>query len=162
MSATLTRGLIGACPPRSPNNHTALDSIPTNESHRLQPRPRETNHDGAATERQDAGARLVFPPPGDRVEQADSNEEIVRCDPCGARAFATLPAHFGPRGHGGRHPSRQRVGYVHGGQRGPVRPDQDRKSTRLNSSHLVISYAVFCLKKKKKMIRCVHSLSIVL
>src|SRR5256885_10004774 len=27
----------------------------------------------------------------------------------------------------------------------------DRKSTRLNSSHLVISYAVFCLKKKKQM-----------
>src|SRR2546426_6967552 len=29
-------------------------------------------------------------------------------------------------------------------------PGRDRKSTRLNSSHLVISYAVFCLKKKKK------------
>src|SRR5256885_4553053 len=29
-------------------------------------------------------------------------------------------------------------------------PGGDRKSTRLNSSHLVISYAVFCLKKKKK------------
>src|SRR5256885_16999268 len=29
----------------------------------------------------------------------------------------------------------------------------DRKSTRLNSSHLVISYAVFCLKKKKKNLR---------
>src|SRR5256885_4761156 len=29
---------------------------------------------------------------------------------------------------------------------------EDRKSTRLNSSHLVISYAVFCLKKKKKLI----------
>src|SRR2546426_6967558 len=29
------------------------------------------------------------------------------------------------------------------------RDDADRKSTRLNSSHLVISYAVFCLKKKK-------------
>src|SRR5256885_7184806 len=28
-------------------------------------------------------------------------------------------------------------------------PTIDRKSTRLNSSHLVISYAVFCLKKKK-------------
>src|SRR5690625_5687546 len=28
------------------------------------------------------------------------------------------------------------------------RPDQDRKSTRLNSSHVAISYAVFCLKKK--------------
>src|SRR5256885_8076432 len=32
-----------------------------------------------------------------------------------------------------------------------VQPERrDRKSTRLNSSHLVISYAVFCLKKKKK------------
>src|SRR2546426_6125726 len=31
---------------------------------------------------------------------------------------------------------------------------QDRKSTRLNSSHLVISYAVFCLKKKKTMKYC--------
>src|SRR5437870_11558911 len=29
------------------------------------------------------------------------------------------------------------------------RPDIDRKSTRLNSSHVAISYAVFCLKKKK-------------
>src|SRR5256885_13314003 len=36
----------------------------------------------------------------------------------------------------------------------PITPQDmtkgDRKSTRLNSSHLVISYAVFCLKKKKK------------
>src|SRR5690349_22287615 len=30
------------------------------------------------------------------------------------------------------------------------RAEQDRKSTRLNSSHVEISYAVFCLKKKKK------------
>src|SRR5437868_15491722 len=30
------------------------------------------------------------------------------------------------------------------------RPMRDRKSTRLNSSHVSISYAVFCLKKKKK------------
>src|SRR5204863_7146127 len=29
--------------------------------------------------------------------------------------------------------------------------DEDRKSTRLNSSHVEISYAVFCLKKKKKI-----------
>src|SRR2546426_10249926 len=41
------------------------------------------------------------------------------------------------------------------GDPGPPRqprgePPQDRKSTRLNSSHLVISYAVFCLKKKKR------------
>src|SRR5256885_6156619 len=33
---------------------------------------------------------------------------------------------------------------------GPGGELADRKSTRLNSSHLVISYAVFCLKKKKK------------
>src|SRR5205807_7873096 len=51
---------------------------------------------------------------------------------------------------------------VHGLAEGGVRPRvgrdadreisriRDRKSTRLNSSHLVISYAVFCLKKKKK------------
>src|SRR5256885_10053288 len=38
---------------------------------------------------------------------------------------------------------------------------RDRKSTRLNSSHLVISYAVFCLKKKKKQLhqmnRCLET-----
>src|SRR6266566_6374948 len=42
-------------------------------------------------------------------------------------------------------------------RRASVRPDRprrrDRKSTRLNSSHLVISYAVFCLKKKKHKFR---------
>src|SRR5437870_9820699 len=31
----------------------------------------------------------------------------------------------------------------------------DRKSTRLNSSHVAISYAVFCLKKKKKLIKII-------
>src|SRR2546426_5731271 len=35
----------------------------------------------------------------------------------------------------------------------PFLADGDRKSTRLNSSHLVISYAVFCLKKKKKEVK---------
>src|SRR3712207_6926207 len=34
----------------------------------------------------------------------------------------------------------------------------DRKSTRLNSSHANISYAVFCLKKKKIHMCCLHSL----
>src|SRR6266568_5889348 len=33
----------------------------------------------------------------------------------------------------------------------PVRDARDRKSTRLNSSHSSISYAVFCLKKKKRI-----------
>src|SRR2546430_12592870 len=44
---------------------------------------------------------------------------------------------------------------------GPVRAflrnaPKDRKSTRLNSSHSQISYAVFCLKKKKKTYSCEH------
>src|SRR2546430_7977239 len=62
---------------------------------------------------------------------------------------------------------------VHVGERGPgklpvqrVEPRErclrvDRKSTRLNSSHSQISYAVFCLKKKKKKyrsIRCCYTL----
>src|SRR5438067_6126316 len=34
---------------------------------------------------------------------------------------------------------------------------EDRKSTRLNSSHVSISYAVFCLKKKKKQKRAIYS-----
>src|SRR5687768_18293418 len=38
--------------------------------------------------------------------------------------------------------------------------DQDRKSTRLNSSHGYISYAVFCLKKKKKKQIIIHNLLI--
>src|SRR5256885_11823896 len=38
-----------------------------------------------------------------------------------------------------------------------LRAKLDRKSTRLNSSHLVISYAVFCLKKKIKTIAYKHA-----
>src|SRR6266576_4951272 len=48
---------------------------------------------------------------------------------------------------------RQRIGGAEGSRQGPVRDGRvgrDRKSTRLNSSHVEISYAVFCLKKKKK------------
>src|SRR3712207_7707419 len=41
------------------------------------------------------------------------------------------------------------VGEGEGPAGGGVQRDQDRKSTRLNSSHANISYAVFCLKKKK-------------
>src|SRR2546430_9236633 len=37
---------------------------------------------------------------------------------------------------------------------GRIRWRRDRKSTRLNSSHSQISYAVFCLKKKKKISKC--------
>src|SRR4051795_13780192 len=44
-----------------------------------------------------------------------------------------------------RCPRRGRAGAPHGARGGHL----DRKSTRLNSSHTLISYAVFCLKKKK-------------
>src|SRR5690625_7015502 len=43
---------------------------------------------------------------------------------------------------------RRRLGYGRGA-RMKFEKDQDRKSTRLNSSHVATSYAVFCLKKKK-------------
>src|SRR5256885_8316098 len=39
---------------------------------------------------------------------------------------------------------------IHAQVGGEILRLRDRKSTRLNSSHLVISYAVFCLKKKKQ------------
>src|SRR5438034_8586773 len=48
--------------------------------------------------------------------------------------------------HGREIPDERHAAVRVGGHRKP----EDRKSTRLNSSHTVISYAVFCLKKKKK------------
>src|SRR2546427_2397128 len=61
----------------------------------------------------------------------------------------------GAQGHACRPGAAAEPGLQRGGGRaGQVRrlrePGQDRKSTRLNSSHSQISYAVFCLKKKKK------------
>src|SRR5690625_6835026 len=48
-----------------------------------------------------------------------------------------------------RQRGREKLADRHGAQR----VLQDRKSTRLNSSHVAISYAVFCLKKKKSTLR---------
>src|SRR2546426_2269686 len=55
----------------------------------------------------------------------------------------------GARGLGGRRARRPEVPAR--GTHGRRARTRDRKSTRLNSSHLVISYAVFCLKKKTKL-----------
>src|SRR5262245_64410518 len=79
--------------------------------------------------------------------------------------YTTLSDLFSPRAPRADERPRPRVGVVRGPHAGAAdlarcarRPpqesrrhlaDQDRKSTRLNSSHLGISYAVFCLKKKK-------------
>src|SRR5437773_5209682 len=58
----------------------------------------------------------------------------------------------GPGGH--RHRTRRGGSELRRREAEGARPrqarDRDRKSTRLNSSHITISYAVFCLKKKKK------------
>src|SRR2546430_7000936 len=60
------------------------------------------------------------------------------CDPAGVQAAAAGRGdHQGPRERVLRHAARR-----------------DRKSTRLNSSHSQISYAVFCLKKKKNKKLC--------
>src|SRR5690242_21604583 len=63
-----------------------------------------------------------------------------------------------PRRQRGQHLRRaRRVAECHGDVAQPAHVadavDGDRKSTRLNSSHMSISYAVFCLKKKKKLTR---------
>src|SRR3989442_11975935 len=61
--------------------------------------------------------------------------------------FRSLPCDPGPAGgSGGRHLPRPRSR----SQDAEGADPRDRKSTRLNSSHVRISYAVFCLKKKKK------------
>src|SRR3712207_8268319 len=49
-----------------------------------------------------------------------------------------------------RHCRRLRAKAGHAGIKGGIKTQGDRKSTRLNSSHANISYAVFCLKKKKQ------------
>src|SRR5690349_22806668 len=59
-------------------------------------------------------------------------------------------AALGGRGRRTRHQVAARVPRRAGGQE---ESRLDRKSTRLNSSHVEISYAVFCLKKKKKRTR---------
>src|SRR5436309_6078126 len=70
--------------------------------------------------------------------------------------YTTLFRSALPRGDRGRRrlrddePSRLSESRSRARDRDSDRRDGDRKSTRLNSSHVKISYAVFCLKKKKK------------
>src|SRR2546422_3971623 len=67
----------------------------------------------------------------------------------------SFPQSERPELEGRRVPDEEEQGHGGEGRRSaPARPQgegRDRKSTRLNSSHGYISYAVFCLKKKKKM-----------
>src|SRR5438874_10621901 len=72
---------------------------------------------------------------------------LFRSNQVGLRIGENPPGHFQPVHH--RH---VQVGDDE------IDGSQDRKSTRLNSSHVEISYAVFCLKKKKKreIMTCYH------
>src|ERR1022692_3751652 len=55
-------------------------------------------------------------------------------------------------GGGSGHPSTEKLYPKPNGVTVPADSTPDRKSTRLNSSHLVISYAVFCLKKNTSLL----------
>src|SRR2546426_2550392 len=66
------------------------------------------------------------------------------------------PDHAGDAPQGLLHPQHQSVLVLVRA----VADERDRKSTRLNSSHLVISYAVFCLKKKKHKTKSNNHLTI--
>src|SRR3712207_8695030 len=81
----------------------------------------------------------LFRSPGERRAPAVRGEGV---DSRGVDQPRSGPAQFGTSGPG-RVPERPRARQLSRG---------DRKSTRLNSSHANISYAVFCLKKKKKII----------
>src|SRR3712207_8705974 len=74
--------------------------------------------------------------------------------PAGGRTTSRPPARTGRRGdrghgHRGRGSGAHRNAVLRAGDGELDGSDVDRKSTRLNSSHANISYAVFCLKNKK-------------
>src|SRR5690606_41499637 len=82
---------------------------------------------------------------------------LARCDAHAQRAGGCSGQVSRPsrRYHEGQ--NRVRPGGRRARQEGPAQGRQDRKSTRLNSSHVKISYAVFCLKKKRKLHSSVKS-----
>src|SRR3989454_9210036 len=105
------------------------------------------------------------------VERAEEVPQIIECHDAGRRSRPSGSHSLRSRTRRPRAGARRRPGpesraptlagryrrpYVstpRGRSRGGRAENRDRKSTRLNSSHLVISYAVFCLKKKKITIR---------
>src|SRR5207253_9535582 len=68
----------------------------------------------------------------------------------GARPPEPRPLPMGEGQARRRAPARAQPAAAGPSLRDPAAAQEDRKSTRLNSSHVAISYAVFCLKKKKK------------
>src|SRR2546430_13070917 len=72
-------------------------------------------------------------------------------------AREAAPVHRGDRPAVTGHADEAREPLLAGLDESLQRASRDRKSTRLNSSHSQISYAVFCLKKKKKITTAVIS-----
>src|SRR5690349_21961802 len=67
------------------------------------------------------------------------------------RSYGQSSGNYGSSGSGsGQYSSGTSGSGQYGSNSGQFGSGKDRKSTRLNSSHVEISYAVFCLKKKKK------------
>src|SRR2546426_646701 len=79
------------------------------------------------------------------LEQSGSGDLAAELLQDVVQSVVVAQRHFHPASPPARESARNATRTT-GGSPGP----RDRKSTRLNSSHLVISYAVFCLKKKKK------------
>src|SRR5207253_11353782 len=99
-----------------------------------------------------------LPPPPTAIYTLSLHDAlpIFRRDP-GGLVVAELPERAqDPAGPIAPSQVAERVRLEHDARRGPPAPGivfkpEDRKSTRLNSSHVAISYAVFCLKKKKNI-----------
>jgi len=86
-----------------------------------------------------------FPIGPEEYEVSCAEDELVVMCP------AWVVGHqLGPGRHRWRTPDPMRPASAYFVLTAPVEVSLDRKSTRLNSSHVKISYAVFCLKKKKK------------
>src|SRR5689334_24158818 len=87
------------------------------------------------------------------------DQERIACDTARSRRSARFHPRRRSKGRRARDNTvstlRENADYASGDQNAPPPPRRrsDRKSTRLNSSHSSISYAVFCLKKKKKKIK---------
>src|SRR2546426_1532920 len=79
---------------------------------------------------------------GNRSVISSSPRDQRKTPPARRTIWARMPSHFHSTSHSAGSPSVS-------GSSSSCEARKDRKSTRLNSSHLVISYAVFCLKKKK-------------
>src|SRR5258708_32388666 len=84
-----------------------------------------------------------------RTREATAAPRIVHMPRIGPSSLLTIR----PPVSGGPSSADRRDGRVHSPAQTIRDLIQDRKSTRLNSSHQIISYAVFCLKKKKKRFR---------